>query len=70
MTPAEREIAVRGQMRKATEAVFEILLDQYLADERIEILSVAWDRTVLPGLTTEAARQKLKAYPVPFPVDV
>jgi hypothetical protein len=70
MTPAERELLIVAQMRRATEAVFEVLLDQYGLDDRKAILSGAWDKAVLPGLTTEATRQKQKAFPVPFPVDV
>src|SRR2546422_11449811 len=63
MTP-EREAAVRAQMRRATEAVFEVLLDQYGSDDRIAILSGAWDKAVLPGLIGEASAQKLRAFPV------
>jgi hypothetical protein len=71
MTPEQAE-QLRAHMRRATTAVFEILLDQYGIDDRIAVLRGAWGRSVLPALTNEAERRalELETFPVQFPSTV
>lgn len=64
------EAQVREKAVEATLKIIEVALQKLCHRERIEVLSEAWDRTVKPKLRRDAERQKLKAFGVPFPVDV
>jgi len=65
---------LRAEIRRATEAVIEIELERLPLEERIGVLTDAWDKTVKPALMLQAevnaALRQLKAFDVPFPARI
>ncbi len=66
--------ALRAGMAHATQAVIEIELQRLPLEDRIRVLTGAWDKTVKPGLMLQAevnaALRQLKAFDVPFPARI
>jgi 23S rRNA C2498 (ribose-2'-O)-methylase RlmM len=62
---------LRDEVRRATQAVIEIELQRLPVEDRIKVLTGAWDKAVKPALMlqaeTNAALRQLRAFDVPFP---
>lgn len=65
---------LRAVMIRATRAIVVIAMEQLEVDDRIEVLTGAWDDSVRPSLLKQAedqmALRKARAFHVPFPVEL